>query len=172
MIESFDFPAPEVVMPAVIGEPGDRLFLLHVVHDGVPVLFKLEKGQVAALCDYLADLLSDLPPVEATEIPDDPGPPDLQAAITSWPVASLAVAYEEGTDRFLVVAEAFQDDDEGSDDEPWDPDPPPSARIRLTRAQAAGFVNTGRALVAAGRQTCPLCGLPMGPGRHACPRMN
>ena len=168
MIESFDFPTPDLVMPVTIGEPGDRLFLLQVVHDGVPVLFKMEKSQVAALCDYLAGIMADLPPIDLTEIPTAPGPPDPQAAITSWPVASLAVAYEEADDRFLIVAEPFEEALEGLDPD----DRLPNARIRMTRAQVAGFIRCGRELVAAGRPPCPLCGQPMGPGRHACPRMN
>jgi uncharacterized repeat protein (TIGR03847 family) len=168
VIESFDFPSPDLVMPATLGEPGDRLFLLQVVHDGVPVLFKMEKSQVAALCDYLAGILADLPPIDLAEIPADPGPPDPQTAITSWPVATLAVAYEEANDRILIVAEPFEEAVEGLDPD----DRLPSARIRMTRAQVAGFIRTGRELVAAGRPPCPLCGQPMGPGRHACPRMN
>jgi len=168
MIESFDFPAPEVVMPCTLGDPGDRLFLLNVVHDGVPVLFKLEKSQVAALCDYLAGILADLPAIDAAVVPRACAPPDPSAAITSWPIASLAVAYEEADDRILIVAEPFEEALEGHD-----PDEGlPSARIRMSRAQVAGFIHVGRELVAAGRPPCPLCGQPMGPGRHACPRMN
>ncbi|MCU0309662.1 MAG: DUF3090 family protein [Acidimicrobiales bacterium] len=168
MIESFDFPSPDLVMPCTIGEPGDRLFLLHVVHDRVPVLFKLEKSQVAALCDYLAGILADLPPIAEADIPAACGPPDPQSAITSWPIGSLAVAYEEDDDRILIVAEPFEDaaDEDGLDEGL------PTARIRMTRAQVAGFIRAGRELVAAGRPPCPLCGQPMGPGRHACPRMN
>jgi uncharacterized repeat protein (TIGR03847 family) len=166
--DSFDFPSPQVVQPAALGEPGDRLFLLHVVHDGMPVLFKIEKTQVAALCDYLAGILEDLPPVDPADVPTDPGPPDPSAAITSWPVGSLAVAYEEAEDRILLVAEPFGDDER---DDVLDGEVP-TARIRMTRPQVAGFIRTGRDLVAAGRKPCMLCGLPLGPGRHACPRMN
>lgn len=167
MLDSFDFPSPSQIMPVALGEPGDRLFLLQVVHDEVPVLFKVEKSQVAALCDYLGGILADLPPVDDAEVPGEPDPPDPRTAITSWPIASLAVAYEEATDRILLVAEPFED---AADD---DPDAElPTARIHMTRAQVAGFIRAGRALVAAGRPPCPLCGLPMGPGRHACPRMN
>jgi len=167
--DSFDFPSPEVVQPAALGEPGDRLFLLHVVHDGMPVLFKLEKTQVAALCDYLAGILEDLPPVDPSDVPPDPGPPDPASAITSWPIGSLAVAFEEADDRILLVAEPFGDDER---DDVLIDDDVPTARIRMTRPQVAAFIRTGRELVAAGRQPCPLCGLPLGPGRHACPRMN
>jgi uncharacterized repeat protein (TIGR03847 family) len=166
--DSFDFPSPDLVQPAALGEPGDRLFLLHVVHDGLPVLFKLEKTQVAALCDYLEGILEDLPPVDPADVPAHAGPPDPASAITSWPVGSLAVAYEEASDRILLVAEPFGDD--GPDDVLGGD--VPTARIRMTRPQVAGFIRTGRDLVASGRKPCVLCGLPLGPGRHVCPRMN
>ena len=49
---------------------------------------------------------------------------------------------------------------------------PASARFRLTRAQVAAFVEIARDLVAAGRPPCYLCGLPMEPTGHPCPRLN
>ena len=110
MLESFDFPAPDLVMPCTIGEPGDRLFLLQVIHDKVPVLFKLEKSQVAALCDYLAGILADLPPIDDQQIPEPCGSPDPQAAITSWPIGALAVAYEEGDDLLARCCERLAPD--------------------------------------------------------------
>jgi uncharacterized repeat protein (TIGR03847 family) len=47
-----------------------------------------------------------------------------------------------------------------------------SARFRLTRAQVAAFVTRARELVAAGRPPCPLCGGPLDPDGHVCPRTN
>jgi len=47
-----------------------------------------------------------------------------------------------------------------------------SARFLLTRAQAAAFVDRGRALVKSGRPTCPMCGQPRNPDGHVCPRSN
>lgn len=47
-----------------------------------------------------------------------------------------------------------------------------AARFAITRAQAAAFVERGRALVRAGRPICPLCSLPKDPGGHVCPRSN
>jgi uncharacterized repeat protein (TIGR03847 family) len=47
-----------------------------------------------------------------------------------------------------------------------------SARVRLTRAQVAAFVERARGLVEAGRPTCRFCGRPMNPGGHRCARTN
>ena len=45
-------------------------------------------------------------------------------------------------------------------------------RVRLTRAQVSAFVSHARTIVAAGRPPCRLCGLPLDPEGHMCPRMN
>jgi len=47
-----------------------------------------------------------------------------------------------------------------------------TARFRITRAQAARFAERARALMKAGRPTCQVCGGPIDPGGHLCPRRN
>jgi uncharacterized repeat protein (TIGR03847 family) len=47
-----------------------------------------------------------------------------------------------------------------------------TARFRVTRAQAAGFAARARALMKASRPTCQVCGGPIDPGGHLCPRRN
>jgi uncharacterized repeat protein (TIGR03847 family) len=46
------------------------------------------------------------------------------------------------------------------------------ARFRITRAQAAAFVERAQELMKAGRPTCPVCSRPMDPEGHVCPRAN
>jgi hypothetical protein len=45
------------------------------------------------------------------------------------------------------------------------------ARVALTREQAAGVIENGRALLRSGRPPCPLCGYPLGED-HSCPKTN
>jgi uncharacterized repeat protein (TIGR03847 family) len=59
---------------------------------------------------------------------------------------------------------------EGVDDD--DDDGPDTLRVRLTAAEARGFVNRALSVVAAGRLPCPLCGEPLDPQGHICPRRN
>jgi uncharacterized repeat protein (TIGR03847 family) len=47
-----------------------------------------------------------------------------------------------------------------------------TARFRITRGQAAAFVERARAIVRAGRPVCPICSGPIDPGGHVCPRSN
>src|SRR5262249_34007463 len=83
----------------------------------------------------------------------------------AWIVASIAVGYDEARDRILVVANELLEEEEGGGD-------PASARVLITRAQAAAFVKQAEALMKAGRQICPWCSQPKDPGGHTCPRSN
>jgi uncharacterized repeat protein (TIGR03847 family) len=59
---------------------------------------------------------------------------------------------------------------EGIDED--DDDGPDILRVRLTAEVARGFVNRAIEVVAAGRLPCPLCGQPLDPQGHICPRRN
>ena len=65
--------------------------------------------------------------------------------------------------ELLAAFEGVDDDDE---------DGPDTLRVRLTAAEARGFVNRALSVVAAGRLPCPLCGQPLDPQGHICPRRN
>ena len=79
-----------------------------------------------------------------------------------WVVGTIGVSYDEETDRLVVVVEEMVEDDEEGE----------VVRIALTREQAAAFAIRATALVEAGRPPCPLCGLPLDPSGHDCPRTN
>jgi uncharacterized repeat protein (TIGR03847 family) len=59
---------------------------------------------------------------------------------------------------------------EGADED--DAEGPDTLRVRLTPVEARGFVNRALSVVAAGRLPCPLCGQPLDPLGHICPRRN
>ena len=87
-------------------------------------------------------------------------------------VGSLAVAYEESEDRVLIVAEELVPEDD-EDEAPSSLDVAPStARFHVTRSQVAYFVRHAIEVVMAGRPACPLCGRPMDPEGHMCPKTN
>ena len=171
MSESWEFTEPDSIVPGVFGEPGRRTFFIQVRDGGRIVSFKMEKQQVAALCEYLEGILTDLPAIHPGQFIapiSAVNPEDMQ-----WIVGGLAVAYEEDDDRLMIVAEEMPDID-GEDHhfiEDFDFDPA-TARIRITRAQVAAFIAVGNDIVRAGRPACRLCGRPMDPGGHPCPRLN
>ena len=170
MSESWEFTEPDSIVPGVFGEPGRRTFFIQVRDGGRIVSFKMEKQQVAALCEYLEGILTDLPAIHPGQFIapiSAVNPEEMQ-----WIVGGLAVAYEEDDDRLMIVAEEMPDiDDEDDFTEDFDFDPA-TARLRSTRAQVAAFIAVGNDIVRAGRPACRLCGRPMDPGGHPCPRLN
>lgn len=161
MTESFDFRAPDHFVAGTVGPPGRRTFYLQASEGHRVVTLKLEKQQVTALADYLETILRDLAPVGP--------PPGTFASLRepfdeSWVVGPLGVAYDERDDRVVLVAEELQTEDETAD--------PATARFHLDREQVAAFIEHARSLVGAGRPLCTLCGQPMDPEGHVCPRSN
>ena len=72
------------------------------------------------------------------------------------------LAESRAGELLAAFEEVEDDDDEGPD----------TLRVRLTAAEARGFVNRALSVVAAGRLPCPLCGQPLDPQGHICPRRN
>jgi uncharacterized repeat protein (TIGR03847 family) len=165
MTTSFEL-EPQRFVPGSIGEPGARVFYIQAVEGTQVVSLRLEKQQVAALAEYLAGILADLSPVEPQSLDDT----DLiEPVAAEWVVGSLAVAYEESNDRLLIVAEELV----VVDDETELPEhTPATARFLVTRQQVDLFIRKAVGLVQAGRPLCPICGRPMDPDGHVCPRSN
>lgn len=62
----------------------------------------------------------------------------------------------------LAAFQADEDDEHGPD----------LLRVRLTAATARAFVDRAMRVIASGRLPCPLCGQPLDPQGHICPRRN
>jgi len=196
---SFELPEADWATVGTVGEPGNRTFYLQARQGDQLVTLKLEKQQVAAMSQFLGEILSDLP------APDDPagGSTDLvEPVLAEWAVGALQLAYDPLADRIVILAEEFgaagdediedveevEDVEDSGLDDPEGPmdDPdlgPVSAglaageeqavgRIGVTRAHAASMARRGWELVGAGRPTCTLCGHPIDPEGHSCPRTN
>lgn len=174
MSQSFDFRHTTRFTTGTIGQPGRRLFFLQVGDQVDTVTVKLEKQQVRALAQFLRTVLDDLPSPsgQADPVPLIPTEPD-------WVVGQIAVGVDEADGKVvLVLEELVADEDEESAEstptEELDWDEPSGARIRahVDVDLAAGFVAASDELMASGRPPCSLCGQPMDPGGHACPRLN
>ena len=158
---SFELESPDHFTAGAVGEPGQRVFYLQAREPGGSlVTLKSEKEQVRVLSEYLSRLLARLP--SARE--DAPGDLDLIPPVEpAWSVASIGLGYDEGADRIVIEASEFVEE-EG--------DEPATARFRITRAQATGFVHRAEELMKGGRPLCPFCTQPMDPTGHICPRSN
>lgn len=171
MNESFELPRPERFTAGTVGEPGRRVFYLQAMAEGHLVTLRCEKQQVGALAEHLAALLADLPlPGDEEIVRTDVD--FVEPAQPAWAVGRMGVAWDEGDDRLVLQCEELLVVDEAGGGAEIDEDSPATARFRLTRAQIAAFVGVARDLVAAGRPPCYLCGGPIDPDGHACPRLN
>src|SRR5262245_20489267 len=181
------FDPPDRFVAGTIGQPGERSFFLQAREGGRVVSVALEKVQVAVLAERLGALLDELgrrgvPEVEATAEPepllpasaDDVGPLD-EPLNEAFRAGSLTLGWDGGAGRVLVEARAVDEDGEAidpDDDDEEDEDGPDLLRVRMTAAAARGFVARAERVVAAGRPPCPLCGAPLDPQGHICPRRN
>ena len=158
MSEGYDLSAPERITVGTVGPVGQRLFLLQCRQGPVLLTLKIEKQQVAEVAAYLAQIVKDqkrpshLPDETPLEGPHEP----------AWAVGTIGVAYDESDDRVILVIEELVPEDEAG----------AIARLSISREQAAGFAIQATRLVESGRPPCPLCGSPLDPSGHECPRTN
>jgi uncharacterized repeat protein (TIGR03847 family) len=161
-MSDFDLEQPDRFTAGAVGEPGARVFYLQAAQGAAVVSLRLEKQQVAALAQYLLGVLSDLPVVTPDELPTEL---DLvEPVVPEWVVGTLSVAYDDAQDRIVLQADELVDEEAGEEGG--------HARFHLTRAQVVAYCNHAEDLVASGRPPCPICGQPMDPDGHVCPRSN
>lgn len=177
------FDPPERFVAGTIGEPGERTFFLQARDGGRITSVALEKVQVAVLAERLGQLLSELERrgVEGASDAVAAGVGDLDMAPLDEPLneafraGSLTLGWDGAADRVLVEARAQDADGEAIDpdeDDDEDDDGPDLLRVRITLAEARAFVDRAARVIASGRLPCPLCGAPLDPRGHICPRRN
>jgi uncharacterized repeat protein (TIGR03847 family) len=164
----YDLADIERFTAGTVGQPGQRVFFLQAAAGDQIVSLQLEKGQVAALAQYLAELLHDLPTPADTEVPTDMEL--LEPVEAEWVVGQLGVVFDESRDRMVVRADelVLEDDEENEIDEAT----LGMARFALTRGQVQAFVVRATLLLSSGRPPCPLCGRPIDPEGHMCIKTN
>lgn len=174
MSESYEFREVTHFTAGAEGEPGQRVFYLQVGDAGGHISVRLEKQQVRALAQFLKSVLDDLPAPPTSELD---AVPLREPALAEWVVGQIAVGVAEAdAEVVLVVDELVPDDEEDDEEEELDlfETPPDGARIRahINVTQAAQFIATSDELMTKGRPPCRLCGQPLDPTGHACPRLN
>jgi uncharacterized repeat protein (TIGR03847 family) len=159
MSEERDLSRPDRFTVGAIGEPGDRLFLLQCQQGAERLTVKIEKQQVAVLASYLARIARELG--QPGSLPEELFDADAEP---EWAVRTIGVSFDEDDQRVVIVLEE-QSEEESEDTGNV-------VRVSLSVEQAAAFAIRATQLVEAGRPPCPLCGLPLDPSGHDCPRTN
>jgi uncharacterized repeat protein (TIGR03847 family) len=177
----YDFDPPDRFVAGTVGQPGSRTFYLQAGAGARIVSVALEKVQVAALAERMGQLLDEIRRRQGSDsvVPATaPFGQDDVAPLTSpveeeFRAATLSLAWDEETASVIVEAIAAGEGGESLPEELSDDQPAPDTlRVRLTPAAARSFVKRAERVVAAGRPPCPLCGNPLDPEGHVCPRQN
>ncbi len=183
MSDSFELDAPDHFTAGAIGPPGERVFYFQARQGGALVTLKCEKEHVRALGRYLGSTLSKLggePPLTLPSPQRGEGEREggkeaevIDFAEPAWIVAAIGAGWDKERDRFMVeMRELLEEEEAEEEQEPAAEPEPATARLWITRAQAAAFVERAEALMKAGRPICPMCSQPKEPAGHICPRAN
>jgi uncharacterized repeat protein (TIGR03847 family) len=171
------FDRPRRFVAGTVGVPGERTFYLQAV-DGVRVVsVALEKQQVSVLADRIEQLLDEIvartgTTVAASESKDSAALE--QPVDEEFRVGAMGLAWDGDAGLVVIEAQAPVEDTEIAEEtllEDVD-DGPDALRVRIEPGHAREFVDRARRVIAAGRPPCPLCGLPLDPTGHICPRQN
>lgn len=175
----FLFDDPDRFVAGTVGQPGERTFYLQATDGARSTSVALEKVQVAVLAERVGELLDELRRRGDGEIPQH-APAELEdvAPLTTpiledFRAGTLALAWDPERRRLVIEAHAQTEGDEPVEALTDDAvDGPDVLRVSLDAARARAFVSRALRVVAAGRPPCPLCGLPLDPQGHVCPRQN
>ena len=160
-----------------VGEPGSRAFYLQARNSSSQLTVLVEKEQIALLATEAVaflDRLEDEYPEVAVNLPEavaelqEPTVPLFRARL-------IGLGFDP--ERELVLIELREhpvpdDDDVDVGDASGEEEEGYVARIYATRPQVRAMAARGSTVVGAGRPPCSLCGMPMDPAGHRCPRWN
>lgn len=157
-----------------IGLPGERTFFMQI-RKGTEVLSaSIEKSQVAAMSERIHYMLKEIrlahPLTERPVLIRDSLPLDTPV-MDEFRIGSIAMFYDEDSELIQIDLRELNFNSEEVHDEETSDDVE-ILRIFITATQALIFSDRADLVVAAGRQPCPFCGLPIDPQGHLCARAN
>jgi uncharacterized repeat protein (TIGR03847 family) len=171
------FERPRRFVAGTVGVPGERTFYLQVA-DGVRLVsVSLEKAQMSVLADRIEQLLDEIVARTGTSLPGA-GQVDVEALEQpideEFRVGAMGLAWDSDAGLLIIEAQAPVEDAEVAEQTLLEDveDGPDALRVRIDPSEARAFVLRARRVISAGRPPCPLCGLPLDPNGHICPRNN
>ena len=145
-----------------IGEPGQRTFRILADSGTSSATIWLEKEQLLQLALGVKQLLATLPSSEAVANASVGLREAPEASRLDFKVGKLVLGHDARVGRFLIDAHDLETGDEE----------PATVRVWGERSQVSSFADEALKVCAAGRPLCPLCGGPLDPEGHSCPRAN
>lgn len=153
------------VTVGALGEPGQRTFFLQGRQGSTMVTLVTEKEQMNSLAQGVTELLTRLG--ERADAPADVSAYELaleQPVEPLFRIGQLGLGYDQENDLVVIVAYALP---ESEDQETVD-----VVRFWATRDQMRALSHHVAEVASAGRPICVLCGRPIDPAGHFCPRRN
>lgn len=172
------FRAPDRFLAGTIGQPGEREFYVQAQEGSRVVSVACEKQQVAILAERLTSLIDEVAKRFGAQLSPDVGPGQEEQMLLTpvdaeFRVGTMGLAWDGGDSQVIVELLALTDEEVGEDVVLEDRDDAPDAlRVFLSLTAAKAFSDHALRVVAAGRPPCPLCGNPLDPSGHICPRLN
>ena len=147
------------------GEPGNRTFHLVLEAGQAHCILWLEKELLFQLGLRIQAEIQQLPS-EERERPSRPveGEWSDRPLSLDFKAGQMSLSYSAENDSFELAA--YESEDDESDEEAS------SVSFWIPTDQAAVLAEEALRICAAGRPRCFLCGLPMNPEGHVCPRSN
>ena len=167
--EVLDLNPVDRITAGAVGEPGKRVFYLQARKGRRLVSVICEKKHVAALAIAAEQVLLSLAGGDEDAVVEpDPaihGGMDLEVPLDPiFRAGQVNLGYDKDSRRLVVIAyELLAEDDDAQ---------PSVVRFWASEAQMRAFSIHGQQIVAAGRPQCAMCGEPIDPEGHFCPRKN
>lgn len=167
--QTFDLKPVDRITADAVGVPGQRVFYLQARKGNLLVTVICEKEHVTALALAVDHVLLSMAGNDADAVVE-PDPVIHRGMDLEYPLepafraGQVNLGFDQASRELVVIA--YETMEEGDDT------PPSVARFWATPAQMRAFSIHSQQVVAAGRPICAMCGQPMEPEGHFCPRKN
>ncbi len=157
------------------GEPGLRTFCLDARSGAASCSVWMEKEQLLQLGVYLQDMMDRLSQEERDK-ESDPREDSWSGGDLNvdFKAGQMLLSYDQDSNAFYLQAYERESDEQAEgetlpSDDPYETE---SVGFWITTEQAGILGEEALKICAAGRPTCFLCGQPINPDGHTCPRAN
>ena len=158
------------IVAATFGQPGKRTFRLELHSGSAYCSLWLEKEQLFQLGVYLRDYIAEMS-AEEREKDSSPTEPSWPGGETSidFKAGQMFLSHDKETNSFFMQAHERETGEESEEPAREELE---SISFWMTLTQATELAEESLRICAAGRPICFLCGQPINPDGHVCPRAN
>ena len=165
--ERIDLGVVDSVVAEDIGEPGQRTFRVTPAGPRGEAVIWMEKEQLFQIGLAIKQFIARIAPVEDPRPFEPERPAPLVPDSAEFKAADIRIRHDRESDVFTI--EAADSESEAEDD---DEEPEIVLQFSFRRQMAEELAEQALKVVAAGRPRCPLCGGPIDPDGHICPKSN